>query len=222
MLLYPDEYIVLGEDTAQIVEYYPMAIPNRYVQMDLPSWSNDSGSVYLIAFGNVMDHVSYSDDWHFALLDSDDGVTLERIDAAGNSNDSYNWHSAAEAVGFGTPGGENSQYNPAVSTGEFNYTDETISPDNDGFEDILQINYQLTEVGFVGTFRIYDDRGRFIATVMDAELLSTEGSFTWDGIRDDNTKASIGIYVGVFEAFNINTGSNFAERKAFVVAGNLD
>ena len=219
--IYPGEYAVLGEDTTQIIQQYPAAIPGRFIEMDLPAWSNDSSTVYLIYQGSVIDNVSYSDDWHFRLLDSDDGVSLERLDPMDDSQSSHNWHSAAEAIGFGTPGGKNSQFYPAVFTGDFSYTSETVSPDNNGFEDVLQINYEMLGPGFLGTFKVYDDRGRSIATVMDAELLGVNGTFTWDGVRDDNTKATIGTYVGVFEAVNITTGSTFAKRLAFVVAGNI-
>lgn len=220
-LLYPDSYAVFGEDTTQILQYYPAAVSGRMIQMDLPSYSNDSGTVYLMFNGQLMDRVSYDDDWHFKLLDNTDGISLERIDPAGASNNGNNWHSAAESIGFGTPGAKNSQFYPAISTGDFNYTSETISPDSDGFEDVLQVNYELTGEGFVGTFRIYDDRGRLIAKVLESELLSPQGTFIWDGTRDDNTKATIGTYIGVFEAFDLNGGSIFAKRKAFVVAGRL-
>lgn len=220
-MLYPDSYAVVGEDTTQILQYYASAVPGTMIEMDLPSYSNDSGTVYLIYNSSVMDRVSYEDDWHFRLLDSDDGVSLERIDPAAPSNDLNNWHSAAEAVGFGTPGMKNSQFYPAMANGEFSYTSETVSPDSDGFEDVLQVNYEMTGPGFVGNFTIYDDRGRLIAKVLQSELLGTEGTFIWDGVKDDNTKATIGTYIGVFEAFDINGGMVFGKRKAFVVAGKL-
>ena len=79
----------------------------------------------------------------------------------------------------------------------------------------------MTEPGFVGTFSVYDDRGRLVATVMNSELLGSEGTFVWKGVTDNGTKASIGTYVGVFEAWDVNGGAIFVKRKAFVVAGNI-
>ena len=220
-LLYPDEYVVLTEDSAHILQNYAATIPGRFIQMDLPSFNNDSSTVYLILGAEVMDKVSYDSDWHFKLLDDDDGKSLERMDPAGPSNEQSNWHTAAEAIGFATPGGMNSQYYPAISNGDFSYTSETISPDNDGFEDVLQVNYELNEPGLLGTFSIYDDRGRFVATVMKQELLAASGMFTWQGIREDGAKATIGTYVGIFEAYGINGGLIFTKKKAFTVAGRL-
>jgi len=220
-LLYPDEYAVISEDSAHILQQFPVAVPGTFVQSDLPTYSNDSGTVYLISNNLLIDRVSYDADWHFQLLDNEDGKSLERIDPLTDANNASNWHTAAEALGFGTPGRINSQYYPALINGEFTYTSETISPDNDGYEDILQINYQMTEPGLVGTFTVYDDRGRLIATVMKSELLSAEGTFAWKGVTEDGTKASIGTYVGVFEAFDVDGGAVFVKRKAFVVAGML-
>lgn len=60
---------------------------------------------------------------------------------------------------------------------EFSYTSETVSPDNDGSEDVLQVNYKMIAPGFVGRFAVYDDRGRKIASVMESELLGVEGFF---------------------------------------------
>lgn len=221
ILIGPDEYIVLGEDIAQIAQHYPTVVPDNLYEMDLPSYSNDSGSVYLIHNNAVMDRVSYNDDWHFRLLDNTDGVSLERIDPDGGSSDGHNWHSAAEAIGFGTPGLVNSQFYPAIANGEFDYTSGVVSPDSDGYQDVLQINYEMVEPGYVGHFTVYDDRGRLIARVVESELLGATGTFSWGGVKDDGTKASIGTYVGVFEAFQLEGGVAFTNKKAFVVAGKI-
>ena len=216
-----DEYIVLGEDISQIGQYYSSVVPDNLYETDLPSYSNDSGTVYLIHNNVVMDRVAYNDDWHFQLLDNTDGVSLERIDPIGSSSDGNNWHSAAEAIGFGTPGLVNSQFYPAIANGEFSYTNDVVSPDSDGYQDVLQINYEMIEAGYVGHFTVYDDRGRLITRVVESELLGASGTFTWGGVKEDGTKASIGTYVGVFEAFQLEGGIVFIKRKAFVVAGKI-
>jgi hypothetical protein len=220
-LLFPNTYVVITEDTTQVQQYYAASVIGRFVESDLPSYNNDEGTVYLIQGNQMIDAVSYSADWHFKLLDSEDGVSLERIQFDAPSNDRNNWHSAAESVGFGTPGAENSQYFPALTNGTFNYTSETISPDNDGFEDVLQINYEMDAPGYIGNFTVFDDRGRKVATVISNELLATSGTLSWNGITDDGTKASIGPYVGIFEAYGVNGGLLFTGKKVFVVAGTL-
>ena len=75
--------------------------------------------------------------------------------------------------------------------------------------------------GMLATIQIYDDRGRIIKTVSQNELLGLTGTIIWDGIREDGQKATIGTYVLLMEAFNINGGSEFVSKKAFVVAGKM-
>lgn len=220
-LLFPGDYMIFSEDSSQVAQQYPKYTPGKAIEMDLPTYSNDSGTVYIIQSGNVIDKVSYNADWHFKLLDDEDGKSLERMDPNGPSDDSNNWHTAAEQVNFGTPTEENSQFYPAISNGEFSFTSSTISPDNDGFEDVLQVNYTMIEPGLVADFTIYDDRGREIAKLFESELLGAEGMFVWDGVRSDNTKASIGVYVAVFEAWSLDGGLVFTQKKAFTVAGKL-
>lgn len=220
-VLYPGEYVVITEDENQIIQNYPAAVVGRFIENDVPSYTNDSSTVYIIQGNEVIDRVAYTEDWHFQILDNTDGKSLERLDPNGISTDSDNWHTAAEAIGFGTPGGENSQLNPVVNGGNFTFESETISPDNDGYEDKLQVNYQMEAPGMVGKFVIYDDRGRLVKEVFSSELLASEGVFTWDGIRTDGTKASIGTYIAIFEAYDIQGAVVFAGKKAFVVAGKL-
>lgn len=220
-LLEPNEYVVIGKDSNFVKMTYPFAVPGRFLYAELPSYNNDSGTVYLIYNQEIIDKVSYLDEWHFDLLDNTDGVSLERIDPNGASSSEFNWHSAAESIGFATPGRKNSQFLPALSNGKINLTSEVISPDSDGFEDILQINYQMSEPGLLGKITIYDDRGRLIRTLFSNELLATSGFFTWDGTTDEQVKASIGVYVLIFEAFSTNGGVFFTNKLAVTVAGKL-
>jgi hypothetical protein len=217
----PKEYAVIGKDSTFVKQNYPAAIPGTFVYSELPTFTNDSSTVYLIYNAAIIDKVSYTDDWHFKLLDNTDGVSLEKIDPSGVSDDSNNWHSAAEAIGFATPGGKNSQYLPALMSGEFTFTSQTISPDNDGNEDFLQITYAMSESGLLGKFTIFDDRGRGVRTLFSNELLASSGTFTWDGISDKGVKAKIGSHVAVFEAFSTNGALIYTKTKAFVVAGKI-
>lgn len=224
-LLYPNDYVVVGKDSTHVLQNYPAAIPGKFLYLILPSYNNDSSTIYLSApiplSDGLMDKVSYSDEWHFRLLDDDKGKSLERLNPEGNSQEPGNWHTAAEAIGFATPGDENSQYYPAISSGQVSFTSETISPDNDGFEDVLQINYEVDEIGLLATITIFDDRGRKIKTLTSSELLGQRGTLVWDGVDDNGAKASIGTYVLLFEAFKVDGGAAFFAKKPFVVAGKL-
>jgi hypothetical protein len=108
-----------------------------------------------------------------------------------------------------------------INNGDFNYTSSSVSPDNDGFEDVLQINYTLSEPGLLGNFSIFDAQGKKIKELFASELLATSGTFSWDGITDAHITAAIGVYVGVFECYSITGGLIYTKTKAFVVAGKL-
>jgi hypothetical protein len=57
-----------------------------------------------------------------------------------------------------------------------------------------------------------------IRNLLEAELTGNEGIITWDGLTDDKQKATIGMYVLYFEAFDLN-GKKLREKLPFVVAG---
>jgi hypothetical protein len=219
--LYPRDYAVVGKDSNFVKANYPASVSGKFVYAELPSYNNDSGSVYLLFNSEIIDKVSYQDEWHFDLLDNTDGVSLERIDPNGLSSSEFNWHSAAEDIGFATPGRVNSQFLPAVSNGEITLTSDIFSPDNDGFEDILQVSYEMNEPSLLGKVTIYDDRGRLIRKLFSNELLGSIGTFTWDGVTDSQNKASIGVYILLFEAFSTNGSVIFISKNAVTLAGKL-
>ena len=219
--LFPHDYVVVGKDSNFVKANYSAAVSGKFLFSELPSYNIDSGSVYLIYNSEIIDKVSYLDEWHFDLLDNTDGVSLERIDPNGESSSSFNWHSAAEDVGFATPGRVNSQFSAAVSNGAITLTNDVFSPDNDGFEDVLQMSYAMNESGLLGKASIFDDRGRLIRKLFSNELLGSNGTFTWDGLTESQVKASIGVYVILFEAFSTNGGEIFTTKKAVTLAGRL-
>ena len=217
----PNDYVVVSEDSNFIIENYPASVSGKFLISDLPTYSNDSSSIYLLNNFELIDNLSYNSDWHFSLIDNTDGISLERIDPNGPSNDSFNWHSAAESIGFGTPGRTNSQYIPAVYNGDFEFTNDVFSPDNDGFEDVLQVTFEMNEGGLLGQVSIYDDKGRIIKNLFSNELLGTSGTFTWDGTTNEGVKGSIGIYVMLFEAFSTDGSVFFTKVKACTLAGKI-
>ena len=220
-LLNPNDYVVIGKDSNFVKQNYPFSVSGKFAYSILPSYNNDSGTVYLIYDNEIIDRVSYLDTWHFDLLDNTDGVSLERIDPNGESSSQYNWHSAAEDYGFATPGRKNSQYLPALSNGTLSLTSEVFSPDNDGYEDIMQFTYELTEPGMLGKAQIYDEKGRLIKTIFSNEYMGTQGTYYWDGTTEKEVKASIGIYLLKFEVFSTSGGVFFTTKKAFTLAGKL-
>ena len=204
-IINPNELVLFTEDSISTINDYPSNNSSRFIQMDLPSFPNDSATVFLLNTDSIiLDQFSYSDDLHFELINDPEGVSLERV-LLNSINPNIAWHSAAENVGWGTPGNSNSQYYLSEQSDVSFYAEnEVFSPDNDGFEDIAIFSYKLDQIGMVGNAFVYDNRGRLIKSILTNELLNTEGKFTWDGINQYGQKAAIGIYLIYFECFSVN------------------
>lgn len=220
--LNPGSYVVLTPDSNYQKSTFPEAVTGRFYATSLPSLNNDSSTIQLIYNFVVIDKVSYHEDWHLSLIDDTENKTLERINPEGASSSSSNWHTAAETIGFGTPGKINSQYQSGNISSTFGTTESIFSPDNDGFQDVLLFQYNF-DIGMIGTLKIFDNQGREVHTLFSSELLGQQGSFTWDGVTANNQKAPIGIYIAVMEAFSVDGGGKqFAKRVGFTLAGKLD
>lgn len=222
-IIRPGNYVVLTKDTANIKKEYPRAESNTFLQMaSLPAYNNTSGNVILITNKNeISDRFDYNEKMHFPLLNSVKGVSLERLDFYRPTNDETNWQSAAESAGFATPGFKNSQYLPSdFRGGEVTIDPQIFSPDNDGWQDVLNINYKFDQAGYVANLSIYDSNGRLVKQLMQNELLATSGTVSWNGINENNERATIGIYIIYFEVFDLN-GKVLKFKKTCVLASKL-
>ena len=186
----------------------------------MPSYPDNSGFVVLLnAQGVIVDELAYDAKWHFAILDNKEGISLERIDYNKPTQNKDNWHSAASTAGFGTPSYQNSQFRAdAMAQGEITLSPAKIfSPDNDGTDDFLTINYTMTELGYVANITIFDAGGRPVKNLAKNATLGLKGSFRWDGLDDKMNKLPIGTYVVFTEVFNLN-GKKRAFKNAVVLA----
>jgi hypothetical protein len=221
-LLFPGSYILLSEDPEKVKnEYFPENL-NAFLKVeDFPAYNNESGIVVLSKQNDpvYIDRVVYDAEMHFALLNSTDGVSLERINFDRPSDDRSNWTSAATDREFGTPGYQNSQFASLFTPqeGELEIRPEVFSPDNDGYDDVVTAYYSFEKPGFTGSLSIFDQKGRLVKTLIKSALFGTEGIISWDGITDSNTKASIGMYILYLEAFN-TSGAIVKLKKPVVVA----
>ena len=225
-LMMPGEYVVFTEDRNDILDKYTVENEAWLIENDLPSFNDKDGNVSIfIENGNgriMIDSFDYNESLHFALLDDEDGVSLERISDTTPTQTSSNWHSAASTVGFATPTYKNSQFRLTQNNSEiFSIPKTVFSPDQDGFQDLLLIEYQVETPGYLATLKIFDAKGRLVRQLYSNELLAQEGTLTWDGLTDEGLKARIGIYVVLAEIYNVN-GDTQQFKKSCVLAGRLD
>ncbi len=210
-LMLPGEYLAFSANTADISTRFSGIAVERLLSMPaLPSLPDDAGNItlYWSKSGQTVtiDSFDYLDDYHNALYSSSDreGVSLERIRADGPTNDPANWTSAARrGSGSGTPTQPNSQSNSpgAGSSGLIGLTPARLSPDGDGYEDFLDIQYQLPDAGYSASFTIFDASGIPVRRLVRQALIGVSGALRWDGDLDDGSLARPGIYILFVEVF---------------------
>jgi hypothetical protein len=221
-LIFPKDYRLLSTNSQTISEQYFVKNFEALTEVaSLPSFNNDIGEVILTSNNNIIDDFKYSETMHFPLINDPKGVSLERINPFRPANDNSNWHSAAESAGFATPGYQNSQYHDlGDSNNEISIEPELFSPDNDGYNDVLSINYKFPEPGLMTNVKLFDSNGILITHLVKNELIGTEGTFSWNGINSNNEKCKIGIYVILIETIDIK-GTVKSYKKSCVLAGKL-
>jgi len=220
-LVLPQEYVLITEDTTDIKNDFSIYGLGTFIETDLPTYPNDSGTVYLLSKDSlVIDYFHYDEDFHFDLLTTDDGKALERITFEGGMNNPDNWHTAAEDVEWGTPGYENSQLFIPNPTGTVSIDPKIFSPDNNGFQDILTINLELQSTDNVVDIEIFDNRGRLIRLLKDNFFAGNSTIVTWDGINDEGEKAAVGSYVILISVVD-DQGNQTQHKLVAVLAANI-
>ena len=222
-MIYIGEYLVLTTNPSIVKQQYYTQSPGNFISMtSIPALNNDEGIIVLAkADSTIIDRFDYNASMHFPLLLDVAGVSLERINPDKATQDKTNWHSASSQSGFATPTYQNSQYSDFLYLEDpFTISPEVFSPDNDGRDDVLQINYKFTSPGLLANILIYDSKGRLIKNLIKNELMGTKGTFLWDGISDSNTKAIIGIYVLYIEVFDLK-GNVKQYKKTAVLGGKI-
>lgn len=218
-LIFPEDYLVLSKSGSIVKSQYFTENPKAFLDVAvLPTMNIDKGTVCLSAGSLIVDNFRYYQDMQFPLLNVTKGVSLERIDFNRPTQDRSNWHSAAQTVGYATPGYKNSQYSDAgVTDNTIEITPELFSPDEDGHDDVVNINYKLDEPGYVANITVYDSKGRLERYLVRNELLGISGTFSWDGINEEKEKSRVGIYILFIEFIDLN-GTVKHYKKTCVLA----
>jgi hypothetical protein len=180
--------------------------------MSMPSMPDDEGTVVLTDNnGVVIDQFTYNDNMHSPILADTEGVSLERISPEGDE-----WHSANASAGYATPGRVNSNAREAVAPNEnaIMIEPEVIHPS--GLFPFSQISYRFDQGGMIANVSVIDTEGRVIKTIASNETIGVEGSFQWDGDRNEGGVVRCGYYMVWFQVFDLG-GEVKTYRKRVVV-----
>ncbi|WP_293302115.1 lamin tail domain-containing protein [Pedobacter sp. UBA4863] len=222
LFIKPQTYWVLSRNPEAVKQQYEVKYPQQMVQVaSLPTYTNTAGSVKLWKVDELIDDLSYTEKMHHALLKEVKGVSLERVSFTKSANEPGNLQSAAASAGFATPTYKNSQSEDTSVKNAMAVANKTFSPDNDGFEDMLQIDYRFKENGNLATINIYTDKGILVRKLARNITMSTQGSIYWDGLNDAGQLCKVGIYIVRTTVFNIN-GNSDSFKQTCVLASKLN
>jgi hypothetical protein len=220
LVLAPGQLVAFSTSTSSVTAQYPTSsdAANLIQLSSFPTFPDASTAILADSRGVEIDRFTYSKNLHLSLLSTQDGVSLERIRTNGPSLGS-NFHSAASAVGYATPGRPNSQaQDEAGGNQEWTVTPEVFTPDDDGQQDFATLNYHLDQTGYAASVTVYDALGRLTRRLTRNETLSTNGFIQWDGVDDKGHKAAVGYYILLVELFR-PAGGEKREYKKTVVLG---
>jgi hypothetical protein len=204
--IFPGEAVAISTDTGFIQYQWKSSPPHHLIQTgSLPSLADDKGHLVLLnARAEIIDELKYTDDMHFPLIKDRSGVSLERVNPFAPSSLLNNWQSAAASAGHATPGQENSQYMRSDTLDAIvNITPHVMSPNNDGHDDMLQIQYQFEKDGYMMNAYLFNEKGQFLCKMVDNQLCGTQGDFYWNGLRN-NQRLPEGLYIVMVEMMRMN------------------
>ncbi len=218
-ILLPGQYLAVSEGPSQIRKQYPRH-DKKALQFlaDMPTMSNDKGDIKLISrLGKTLDSFAYDDGFHSPVIANKDGVALEKTQPDAPSNNKQYWTSATSAAGYGTPGEPNSHLNLFVTDTRkyFLLLTETITPNNDGDNDLLKIQCRLPEPGYWLTMRIFNENGFPVASPFQNYSVDSDAIIQWDGNMNGRVIPA-GNYVIKLEAFSEN-GNTVRGKLTFSV-----
>jgi len=216
-LLEPRNYLALTINPENIKKEYLVKNEGSIHKItSMPVFNDDEGTAVLLSDGKTIDQLSYTEKMHFPLLKNTEGISLERSKLNRPANESGNLRSATIASGGATPGYKNSQNTDEQPIqDEFALISKTFSPDNDGFEDLLEIKYQAL-AGEIANISIFNDQGALVKKLVKNYTLNREGILIWDGLNDQSQMSPMGIYLLHAEIFNLS-GQIKRFRKSFAV-----
>lgn len=216
--LLPEGYLVLSPDPMDVSFRFKKVQMDFLIRQDLPALADGAGQLNIYSpDGLLVDSVYYEESFHHPFLNSNQGVSLERINPEA-APDRSNWQSASGLEGYGTPTRSNSA-SASSSDGEpFNLKYTVFSPDGDGYRDLLEIEYRLPRNGYLGKVYIYDDKGGLVKKLVNNLTFSLQGRIEWDGRDEAGLNCPTGIYILMAEALDLQ-GNPLRKKIAAVLSG---
>jgi hypothetical protein len=201
-LFFPGEYIAISEDVSFLQANYFCDGANLLAGQ-VPNFSSEEGGFAILNLGLIiLDHGSYSDDWHFELLEEKNGISLERIDFGQLPLSEKYWQSATQNEAYATPGRLNSQQTITLEEAEWEAIPAYFTPNGDGDKDYAQLYFSYEGGSSMAKVDIFSVRGERVRSLVEYNFSAEQGYFLWDGFDNDGQLLAAGIYIAILEYYN--------------------
>jgi len=218
LFIHPGQHLALTTDPTVLYTHYKTD-ENQFVHAmpRLPAYANQKGIVTLFSPDKMIDSLSYHADMHQPFLKNEKGISLERQSPDNPTNAHDNFRSASTWSGGATPGYKNSVQNDLIlKKNKIFLSSKTVSPDQDGFEDFLEINYELNASDYMMNVHIFSESGRLISRLIRQQSAGSMGKVTWDCRAESGTFVPSGIYIFSVEIYTAK-GVRELQKGGFVV-----
>ncbi len=216
-LMSPLDYVVISQLDQST--YFNEVNFSKQILVNLPNLSNDGAWLELLASDqSILDAMPFNSQMHFQLLPTFEGVSLERLSSALPATYPENWHSASAQQQYGTPTRSNSmQMKKLNNNNQLSVFPEVFSPDNDGYQDVVQIAYLFNQLENFSTLTIYNRYGLPVKDFANAYWGGNQGKWIWNGLDNENNPLPEGFYVVKLNIF-MPDGTVDTQRKTIVLA----
>ncbi|MBQ1836516.1 MAG: gliding motility-associated C-terminal domain-containing protein, partial [Paludibacteraceae bacterium] len=203
--------------------FYMSRNGSHFCRMDLPSLNNEGACIVIGSDDKtVHDEFCYNKSMFGDMIKNRKNVALERISVNKPSLDAANWKVASGVTNYGTPGYKNSNAESdapeAVKKG-FWLENDHLSPNGDGYNDILLVNYNTGHDDYGANITIYNMKGKPVRTLYNNIMLSSEGTIEWDGTDNNGDTVESGMYVMMVEMLSARGKKIRSYKLAFAVTG---
>jgi hypothetical protein len=174
------------------------------------------GTVYRKVFADVSDTGDVwktatipINQWSFFALGADANLTLNRISQ-------IEFRVARGEASLGTLDIDSLESVPPTDMAKTNVgrvltsvatPDNPFSPNGDGLKDLFRVDYTLSEAATV-VFKVFNLQGVAIKTIHAGSMSLGPQTLTWDGVGDNGTRVSNGVYFFVMEADSVYSGKD--------------
>jgi hypothetical protein len=118
---------------------------------------------------------------------------------------------------MGNSGARNSSYSSDIQSEEkITLSSGKISPNNDGYEDVLLIYFDPEGIDNVITVTVFNETGSYVRRLVENYLAGDRATLIWDGTADDGSLVRTGIYIILIQLYD-NKGRTGTWKKVCTV-----